>query len=100
MWVKLSQWVKLIQLILPIFLLFHAIYDTIEYILYQEEKRMKTTKHELNELMCPVCGKLATEVRKYTDGSKNYIHVKRFHSYPFPHYAVEKSCYVKAQANT
>jgi len=57
---------------------------------------MKTTERELHEQSCPVCGKLVIEVRNYTDGSKNYIHVKKHNSYPFPHYAIEKSCYVKA----
>ena len=49
---------------------------------------------EIDEIICPACGQVAAECREYTDGSKNYIHIKRFHSKPFPHWAIEKSCYV------
>jgi len=46
--------------------------------------------------ICPECGKRAIEVRKYTDGSRLYIHTKILKSEPFLHFDTTDSCYVKA----
>ena len=54
-----------------------------------------TVQREIVEIICPACGQIAEECRSYTNGDKHYIHIKRFHSKPFPHWAIEKSCYVK-----